>query len=101
MTCKLYLGNRLYFSWSIAAYLMFNRFGLEDQVKTTIFRPESEAALRPMLADLAPARTLPTAITPEGALLNDSMAIAEELASRHADIPFWPRDPLARGTARA
>lgn len=101
MTYKLYLGNRLYFSWSIAAYLMFNRFGLEDQVKTTIFRPESEAALRPMLADLAPARTLPTAITPEGALLNDSMAIAEELASRHADIPFWPRDPLARGTARA
>lgn len=101
MTYKLYLGNRLYFSWSIAAYLMFNRFGLEDQVKTTILRPESEAALRPMMADLAPARTLPTAITPEGALLNDSMAIAEELASRHPDIPFWPRDPLARGTARA
>lgn len=101
MTYKLYLGNRLYFSWSIAAYLMFNRFGLEDQVKTTIFRPESEAALRPMLVDLAPARTLPTAITPEGAMLNDSMAIAEELASRHPDIAFWPRDPLARGTARA
>lgn len=101
MTYQLYLGNRLYFSWSIAAYLMFNRFGLEDQVKTTIFRPESEAALRPMLVDLAPARTLPTAITPEGAILNDSMAIAEELASRHPDIAFWPSDPLARGTARA
>jgi glutathione S-transferase len=101
MTYQLYLGNRLYFSWSIAAYLMFNRFGLEDQVKTTIFRPESEAALRPMLADLAPARTLPTAITPEGAILNDSMAIAEELASRHPEIAFWPADPLARGTARA
>lgn len=41
MTYQLYLGNRLYFSWSIAAYLMFNRFGLEDQVKTTIFSPES------------------------------------------------------------
>ena len=80
MTYQLYLGNRLYFSWSIAAYLMFNRFGLEDQVKTTMFRPESEATLRPMLTDLAPARTLPTAITPEGAILNDSMAIAEELA---------------------
>lgn len=58
MTYKLYLGNRLYFSWSIA-------------------------------------------ITPEGAVLNDSMAIAEELANRHPDIAFWPTDPLARGTARA
>lgn len=101
MTYKLFIGNRFYFSWSIAAYLMFNRFGLEDQVKTTIFRPESEATLRPMLADLSPARTLPTAIMPDGALLNDSMAIAEELASRHPEIAFWPRDPLARGTARA
>ena len=101
MTYQLYLGNRLYFSWSIAAYLMFNRFGMEDHVKTTLFRPESEAALRPMMVNLAPARTLPTAITPEGATLNDSMAIAEELASRHPDIAFWPVDPLARGTARA
>jgi glutathione S-transferase len=101
MTYKLYLGNRLYFSWSIAAYLMFNRFGLEDQVQTTMFRPEYEAALRPMMTDLAPARTLPTAIAPDGAILNDSMAIAEELASRHPDIAFWPTDPSARGTARA
>lgn len=101
MTYQLYLGNRLYFSWSIAAYLMFNRFGLEDQVKTTIFRPKSEAALRPMLVELALARTLPTAIAPDGALLNDSMAIAEELASRHPEISFWPTSTLARGTARA
>lgn len=51
--------------------------------------------------DVLPARTLPTAVTPEGAILNDSMAIAEELATRHPDIAFWPSDPLARGTARA
>ena len=69
MSYQLYVGNRLYFSWSIAAYLMFNRFGLEDQVRTTIFRPESEAALRPLMADLAPARTLPTVIAPDGARL--------------------------------
>ena len=53
MTYKLYLGNCLYFSWSITAYLTFNRFGLEDQVKTAMFRPESEAALHPMMTDLA------------------------------------------------
>ncbi|MCF6445543.1 glutathione S-transferase [Nereida sp. MMG025] len=101
MTYTLYIGNRAYFSWSIAAYLMFERFGLSDQVETTVIYPNTEADVRRHLSDVAPARTLPTVITPEGAVLNDSMAIAEELASRHPDIPFWPRDPLARGTARA
>lgn len=101
MTYQLYIGNRLYFSWSIAAYLMFERFGLSGQVKSTVLRPETENGVRPLMTDLAPARTLPTVITPEGAVLNDSLAIAEELASRHPDIPFWPADPLARGTARA
>ena len=103
MTYHLYIGNRLYFSWSIAAYLMFERFGLAEQVKTTVFRPETENDVRRLMAEnnLGHARTLPTAITPEGAVLNDSMAIAEELASRHPDIAFWPKDPLARATARA
>lgn len=101
MTYKLYIGNRAYFSWSIAAYLMFERFGLGDQVETTVFYPAQESDVRKNLGHVAPARTLPTVVTPDEAILNDSMAIAEELASRHPDIPFWPSDPLARGTARA
>ena len=101
MTYQLYIGNRLYFSWSLAAYMMFEKFGLRDHVKTTEFRPEAENGVRPLMTDLAPARTLPTVIAPDGAVVNDSFAIAEELASRHPDIPFWPADPLARGTARA
>ncbi len=103
MTYHLYIGNRLYFSWSIAAYLMFERFGLSRDVETTVLRPENESDVRRLLGahDLDPARTLPTAVTPDGAILNDSMAIAEELATRHPDVAFWPADPLARGTARA
>lgn len=100
MTYQLFVGNRLYFSWSLAAYLMFDRFGLAKQVKTTVLRPETEADVRRLMADQAPAKTLPTVITPEGAILSDSMAIAEELATRHPEIGFWPEDPLARGTAR-
>ena len=103
MTYTLYIGNRLYFSWSIAAYLMFEKFGLSDQVTTTVLRPETESDVRRLMAEnnLGHARTLPTAITPDGAVLNDSMAIAEELASRHPDAGFWPKDPKARATARA
>jgi len=32
MTYTLILGNRLYFSWSIAAYMMVKKFGLSNQV---------------------------------------------------------------------
>jgi len=101
VTYQLYLGNRLYFSWSLSAYLMFENFGLKDAVSTTVLRPESESGVRDLMQDLAPARTLPTMVTPDGAILSDTMAIAEELASRHPDAGFWPGDPLARGTARA
>jgi glutathione S-transferase len=52
------------------------------------------------MTDLAPARTVPTLVTPEGALIWESLAIAEELASRHPEAGLWPTDPLARATAR-
>jgi glutathione S-transferase len=48
-----------------------------------------------------PARTVPTLITPDGAIVSDSLAIAEELAARHPEAGIWPRDALARATARS
>ena len=100
MTYELFLGNRLYFSWSIAAFMMFEHFGLADQVTITVFQPQDEGDIKRHLSQLAPARTLPTMRTPEGVIVSDSMAIAEELASRHPDIVFWPRDPATRAVAR-
>ena len=50
--------------------------------------------------NLAPARTVPTLITPEGALIWDSLAMAEELATRHPEAGHWPADPKLRATAR-
>lgn len=101
MTYKLYIGNRLYFSWSLSAFLMFDRFGLRDSVQSHVLYAADSAELQSLMKDHAPARTLPTVITPEGAILNDSMAIAEELATRHPDIAFWPANPIGRSTARA
>ncbi|MFQ1699544.1 glutathione S-transferase [Loktanella agnita] len=101
MTYTLYIGHRSYFSWSLSASLLFERFAMAHLVNTVILRPETENGVGPLMTDLAPARTLPTMITPEGAVLNDSLAICEELASRHPDAGFWPDTPLARGTARA
>jgi len=100
MTYHLILGNRLYFSWSIAAYLMVEKFGLSDQVDVEIVLPDGEPDVARFLKNHPPAKTLPTLITPDGAVVSDSFAIAEELASRFPDAQMWPTDPMARAVAR-
>ena len=52
------------------------------------------------LAHLAPARLVPVLRTPEGGVVGESLAIAETLAERHPDRPFWPADPALRMRAR-
>lgn len=100
MTYHLILGNRLYFSWSIAAYMMVEKFGLSDHFDIQIVHPQEEADVARFLKDHAPAKTLPTMITPDGVIISDSFAIAEELATRFPDVGHWPSDPAARAVAR-
>lgn len=100
MTYQLILGNRLYFSWSIAAYLMVEKFGLTDMFDIQIVHPQQESDVARFLADHLPARTLPTMITPEGVVVSDSFAIAEERNTRFPDKQMWPADPTARAVAR-
>jgi glutathione S-transferase len=38
--------------------------------------------------------------TAEGTVVAESLAIAEELASRHPEAGLWPKDPAARAVAR-
>ena len=99
MTYDLILGDCAYSSWSLRGWLLFENFDIP--VKTRMVDFSSDASMAEMLADHAPARTVPTMITPEGAIVSDSLAIGEELASRHPDAGLWPSDPYARATARA
>ena len=69
MTYQLILGNRLYFSWSIAAYLMVGKFGLSRHFIIQIVHPQAEFDVARFLKDTPPARTLPTMITPEGVVV--------------------------------
>ena len=39
-------------------------------------------------------------VTPDGVVVSDSLAIAEELASRFPEANMWPADPTARAIAR-
>lgn len=98
MTYDLCIGDRAYSSWSLRGWLLFEAFGLP--AKTTLAPLYSDDFAR-VLEGFAPARTVPALRLPEGVVVADSLAIAEELASRHPQAGHWPADPAARAVARA
>ena len=98
MQPTLLIGDRSYSSWSLRAWLLFERFGLPVTCRWVDFAGGDVAG---QLADVAPARTVPALHMDDGALLWDSLAIAEELAQRHPEAGLWPADPSARAMARS
>ena len=97
MTYDLIIGDYAYSSWSLRGWLLFDRFGIPVRTRLIDFDAGDVAT---QMSDYAPARTVPTLLTPEGVAVSDSLAIAEELASRHPEAGHWPSDAAARATAR-
>ena len=97
MTYDLAIGDRAYSSWSLRGWLLLKAFGLPCRVRRAQMRTPAFPAL---LAEFAPARTVPALRTPEG-MATDSLAIAEALAERHPEAGHWPADPAARMLARS
>ncbi|NUB45090.1 glutathione S-transferase [Fertoebacter nigrum] len=96
MTYDLAIGDRGYSSWSLRGWLLFDAFGIPVRSHTARLYTDE---LPQLLAKFAPARTVPVMRTPEGQVVPESLAIAEELASRHPDAGIWPPGP-ARAVAR-
>ena len=97
MTYDLVIGDRGYSSWSLRGWLLFDAFGIP--VRTLTARLYTDE-LPNLLKDFHPAKTAPTMRTPDGVVVPESLAIAEELASRHPEAGIWPADPKARAVAR-
>ena len=97
MSYTLYFGDYTYSSWSLRGWLLLHRF---DVPMKTRFVDFASAEVADQLKHLFPARTVPTLVTPEGTVIWDSLAIAEELASRHPEAGIWPEDPTLRAAAR-
>ncbi len=93
----LVIGDRAYSSWSLRGWLLLDAFGLP--VKTHVARLYTEE-LPNLLEDFFPGKTAPTLRTPDGVVVPETIAIAEELASRHPEAGIWPADPKARAVAR-
>lgn len=97
MSYDLVIGDRAYSSWSLRGWLLFDAFGLPVRLhRARLYTTE----LAEVLKDYAPARTAPTMRAPDGAVVFESLAIAEELASRHPEAGIWPTDPRKRAVAR-
>ena len=97
MTYDLVIGDRAYSSWSLRGWLLFDAFGIP--VKTHLARLYSDE-LPNLLRDYPPAKSAPTMRTPDGDVVPETIAIAEELATRHPDAGIWPANPRARSVAR-
>ena len=96
-TYHLAIGQRSYSSWSLRPWLLLERFHLPYRTThCALYSPDFAQSLAPF----APAKTVPALITPEGVVIGESLAIAEELATRHPDLGLWPQDPKARAAAR-
>jgi glutathione S-transferase len=98
MDYTLHIGNHAYSSWSLRGWLLFKRFGLSAKMVEVDF---NNGPVSKQMAALSPAATVPCLETPEGAIVWDSLAIAEELATRHPEAGHWPPDAAARATARS
>ncbi len=97
MTYDLAIGDRAYSSWSLRGWLLFDAFDIP--VKTHSARLYTDE-LAILLKGFFPGRTAPTMRTPDGTVVPETLAIAEELASRHPEAGLWPTDPKARAIAR-
>ena len=97
MTYDLYIGDRLFSSWSLRGWLMFEKFNIPHNTHMIGLYSGTMAA---DMAALAPARLVPALRTPDGIVIGESLAMAETLAERHPDAGLWPTDPSARATAR-
>ena len=97
MTYDLFLGDRMYSSWSLRGWLSCAAFDLPVR---TNFVGLYSGTMAADLAPLAPARLVPVLRTPDGCVIGESLAIAETLAERHPEAGLWPDTPAQRATAR-
>lgn len=98
MGYRLFLGDYTYSSWSLRGWLLLERFGLPFSIKRITFL---DGPVADQLSEIAPARTVPALVIDGETVIWDSLALAEELASRHPDAGLWPSDPGQRATARS
>lgn len=90
----LILGNARYSSWSLRAFAVLRRAGIEF---TTEFLPLRTDEFRSRMAEVSPFALVPTLLVGDE-VIGDTMAISEWAAEQVPSL--WPRDEFRRAQAR-
>lgn len=100
MTLKLYIGNKVYSSWSLRGWLAVKQSGLpfEEEV-VSLYGDEWQ--LRRNAPEFAPSNGKVPVLWDEGNAVWESLAIIEHLADKVGRDRFWPKDEAARALARS
>jgi len=91
------LGNKLYSSWSLRAYILLKAFDIPfEEVVIGMYLPDTKER---MLA-FGPTGKVPV-LTDGDVVVWESLAILEYIADKFPDKAIWPTDNKARAHARA
>ncbi len=93
----LVLGNKNYSSWSLRGWLALKQTGAEfDELVIPLYRDDYQVEIRRH----SPSGRVPV-LRHGDVTIWDSLAIGEYLAEVFPESGLWPRDRVARATARA
>ena len=97
MQVELAIGNKNYSSWSLRAWLVLRKAGIEFTERRIVL---DAADTKRELASLSAAARVPV-LKLDGETVWDSLAIAETVNDRWPDRGLWPADSKARAHARS
>jgi glutathione S-transferase len=93
----IYIGNRVYSSWSLRGWLPLKHLGVPfEEVMIPLYREDSKDTILRQ----SPSGKVP-ALQHKGVAVWESLAIGEYLAEQFPAAHLWPEDVSARALARA
>lgn len=99
---KIIIGNKNYSSWSLRGWLAAKQSGLSFEELTVNISGEEWEQTKQEEGEFQPsAGKVPVLWDDEDIVVWDSLAIMEYLGDKVGPDRFWPKDPAARGMARA
>ena len=98
---KLIIGNRNYSSWSLRGWLAARQAGLPFEELTVHIDGDDWQTTKRLDGEFQPSAGKVPVLWDDDVVVWDSLAILEYLSDKVGRERFWPKDPAARGMARA
>lgn len=100
MTLKLYIGNKVYSSWSLRGWLAVRQSGLPFEEEVVALYGD-EWQVRRNAAEFAPSNGKVPVLWDGESAVWESLAIIDHLAEKVGRDRFWPQEATARALARS